>query len=912
MNDVQDMCKYVAQLRPKSLQDFKPLLILCQSLLQDFIEGRRFLYSREIFEMQKRHSFETSNYLETIEKLEEEIKDLKGGVNYQAKMGLMNKTLSMVASKKEKSMKEKVKEWEDQMNEMRAELEGMQAKLNSARIEKDGHRKKIEKFQRQLEHSTTLRKELEENNQALKEELAQITNGIPTVLLKDLVRVPALAKNLTNNIVRKQVADKVVFDMMVDTALMEVLVNPQLQQILKNPKFQANLSNPAFIQALSSASVISLLANPVFLRHVPAIEVQTLLTNEGFMSLVEEPNPSDAFRNKRLQQAMRSPPFVQALVDPSFIKMCTNDTLLGALSNPIFANAMANHNFISYISDSRFITSIIQDQSVTEEQLERTMDELQGFIKNLWSLQDLRVLVHNKTAESVPELVEMAEKNSDAFLTGWRTFLQRDANRHTNILCQLIVAMKSISPNLDARVCKMNGNNATLVKWITKAAMDEFQLPAEVKDFLIPELMKGKKHAVYALSAYLFISKAGLHSCQTINTINAFQKDLDELRTQMLEKQTAINELAMKLEFIKSDAIGLRVELQAVHLAFLDLSQKHILPVVLRYLASFGIAVNNDQLLDEFKKYSKVDWSIFKGIPGFSEDDVPRITMVVQKFIKQLRAVYQHYAQGGLMGANEFKVLLKDINVLDKVLTSARVDVHFKRVNWVVDGVADAQLEPHEYIGLLALIAGSKFEKKEGYLSAKFENIVKNYVIPYASQAEVDVFRKTLFAPDVRKVFAALDREMKLVFKVYQGLDGGREQLNAVEVEKLFNDGNILGNRVVKRDIEALIARVQANDDNEVDFMEFRELICVVALYHDPNPYVTVAKRLQMFLTKTLLPALVAGKHVKGMHAPFGTWNDGDGDDDGDGANGLLDMGIAQDSDEEDQGPVAGASLSAH
>ncbi|KAK3272125.1 hypothetical protein CYMTET_19561, partial [Cymbomonas tetramitiformis] len=248
MNDVQDMCKYVAQLRPKSLQDFKPLLILCQSLLQDFMEGRRFLYSREIYEVQKRHSFEVSNYLETIEKMEEEIKNLKGGANYQAKMGLMSKTLSMVASKKEKSMKEKVKEWEDQMNEMRAELESMQAKLNSARIEKDSHRKKIEKFQRQLEYSTTMRKELEENNQALKHELAQITNGIPTILLKDLVRVPALAGHLTNNLVRKQVADKVIFDMMTDTALMEVLVSPQLQQILKDPKFQANLSNPAFIQ----------------------------------------------------------------------------------------------------------------------------------------------------------------------------------------------------------------------------------------------------------------------------------------------------------------------------------------------------------------------------------------------------------------------------------------------------------------------------------------------------------------------------------------------------------------------------------------------------------------------------------------------------------------------------------------
>ncbi|KAK3272261.1 hypothetical protein CYMTET_19432, partial [Cymbomonas tetramitiformis] len=661
--------------------------------------------------------------------------------------------------------------------------------------------------------------------------------------------------------------------------------------------------------ALSSASVINLLANPVFLRHVPVPEIQTLLTNEGFMSLVEDPSPAESLRNKRLLQAMRGPPFVKALVDPSFIKMCTNDTLMGALTNPIFANAMANHNFISYISDSRFIASIIQDQGVTEEQLEQSMDELQGFIKNLWTLQDLRVLVHNQTAESVPELVEMAQKNSDAFLTGWRTFLQRDEKQYTNILCQLIMAMKSISPNLEARACNMNGNNATLVKWISKAAMDEFQLPAEVKDFLIPELMKGKKHAVHALSAYLFISKAGLHSRQTINAIIAFQKDVEELRALMLDKQTAVNELAMKLEFIKADAIGLRVELQAGHLVFLDVSQKHILPVVLRYLASFGIAVNNDQLLEEFKKYSKIDWSIFKGIPGYSEDDHPRITMVVQKFIKELRAVYQHYAQGGLMGANEFKVLLKDISVLDKVLTSARVDVHYKRVNWVADGVADAQLEPHEYIGMLALMAGTKFEKKEGNLSAKFETVVKNFLIPHAAQAEVDVFRKTLFAPDVRKVFVALDRELKLVFKVYQGLDGGNEQLNAVEVEKLFSDGNILGNRVVKRDIEALIARVQANDDNEVDFMEFRELICVVALYHDPNPYMTVAKRLQMFLTKVLLPALVTGKHVRGMHPPFGTWtDDGDGDDD----DGILDMGIAEDSDGEDQGPVAGVSLSAH
>ncbi|KAK3262360.1 hypothetical protein CYMTET_28780 [Cymbomonas tetramitiformis] len=46
--DIHKMCDWIAKLRPRSIQDFKPILILTQSILKDVMDGKLRIYTKEI------------------------------------------------------------------------------------------------------------------------------------------------------------------------------------------------------------------------------------------------------------------------------------------------------------------------------------------------------------------------------------------------------------------------------------------------------------------------------------------------------------------------------------------------------------------------------------------------------------------------------------------------------------------------------------------------------------------------------------------------------------------------------------------------------------------------------------------------------------------------------------------------
>eukprot|EP00959_Pyramimonas_sp_CCMP1952_P129148 2700572-Pyramimonas_sp.AAC.1 len=49
--DVEDLVQWAVKLRPRSVHDFKPLLILMQGLLQDFLDGKLKAYHKDMQEL---------------------------------------------------------------------------------------------------------------------------------------------------------------------------------------------------------------------------------------------------------------------------------------------------------------------------------------------------------------------------------------------------------------------------------------------------------------------------------------------------------------------------------------------------------------------------------------------------------------------------------------------------------------------------------------------------------------------------------------------------------------------------------------------------------------------------------------------------------------------------------------------
>ncbi|KAK3257120.1 hypothetical protein CYMTET_33781 [Cymbomonas tetramitiformis] len=93
-NEIDDMCEYVHKLRPRSLQDFKPLLILTQSLLQDFVDGKRRMFCEEMDRMKEQHEFDVNELNEQLSQLQRDIAKLSG-----EKRGMRNKELFMNAAR---------------------------------------------------------------------------------------------------------------------------------------------------------------------------------------------------------------------------------------------------------------------------------------------------------------------------------------------------------------------------------------------------------------------------------------------------------------------------------------------------------------------------------------------------------------------------------------------------------------------------------------------------------------------------------------------------------------------------------------------------------------------------------------------------------------------------------------------
>ena len=90
--------------------------------------------------------------------------------------------------------------------------------------------------------------------------------------------------------------------------------------------------------------------------------------------------------------------------------------------------------------------------------------------------------------------------------------------------------------------------------------------------------------------------------------------------------------------------------------------------------------------------------------------------------------------------------------------------------------------------------------------------------------------------------------------------------MNQSEVVQLMKDCRIIGNGIDMGDLKFMFGLVQDDDGNEDDdsemvFTEFIELLCCSAFYWYPNPYTPTYKRIDNFIGKDICKVL--SKKVK-------------------------------------------------
>ena len=120
---------------------------------------------------------------------------------------------------------------------------------------------------------------------------------------------------------------------------------------------------------------------------------------------------------------------------------------------------------------------------------------------------------------------------------------------------------------------------------------------------------------------------------------------------------------------------------------------------------------------------------------------------------------------------------------------------------------------------------------------------------------------------------------MRMVFDHYSRGVAAKDRtsmttMDLKEFTTLLQHINVMGGRLVRSDLDVILGSVQTDDDaDEASFEEFIEMLLVVSMHLNPNPYIPVTKRFMLFLKNQLFPGAVqrvSGIKLKKLERKYG------------------------------------------
>ena len=181
---------------------------------------------------------------------------------------------------------------------------------------------------------------------------------------------------------------------------------------------------------------------------------------------------------------------------------------------------------------------------------------------------------------------------------------------------------------------------------------------------------------------------------------------------------------------------------------------------------------------------------------------------------------------------------------------------------------------PAEYVEAIVRLAWGRAGEK-GELHEVVEKFIEQQFLPNACKSDAEQFRRMLKEPDFAAVLATHRPALRKIFIKYSGADASDADgltMNMKEVAQLFKDSLQISGGFTHHDVKKIFGNVQdaegndgdgADDDDELVFTEFIELLVCTCVYRDPNPFMPLDKRFSAYVTKDLVKPLKAAKKVK-------------------------------------------------
>eukprot|EP00854_Cymbomonas_tetramitiformis_P000627 gene627-1058_t len=668
-----------------------------------------------------------------------------------------------------------------------------------------------------------------------------------------------------------------------DERFLEALKRPEVYNAMHHASFLTALSSPNFINALGSPSFLEAMGNSYFI---------TALGYESTLQALADENTVMAFANDNFLNALANPGFLRALGQPAFLKSMENTRLL-----------------------RRKLVATIRD---TSGSFSRDLNQLQRYYNMLAKQGDLLCLCQTGTEEedvTLASLVSMSRDDTTQFVQRWKNFhLKSDAT--TKLVTEKLsgstkeaeakegteenemgesksIGKRALNWELAQVMTKLRSDvlqepplesdTMDLVKWIATNAETVFGFPESTMKLLVPELLDEDPGAVDAVATWVILANSHLFTAEEDLLRSRMKQALLEAE-QADERGEPWSDVDAQLDLAEHLGQELELEMRLGNMAYSEASE-HLAQVLPSFTASTaGLNVAGD-ITVEMDKFLSVEFAKLTELNTWEAGQEEFIKKIVKAYFKDLRNVYKHYACGGMMSRTEFSHLAKDCAFVDKQMVAGMIDVVVTRANFsneVSKDQQDDKLGPAEFIEALVRIGNIKYEGHKTSLTPpeQFERLLVEQIIPNANQASSDEFRVLCTQPTVKDVLRCCKEETNNVFRHYaatgikQNQSGTKKlTLSFPDFEAMMKDSGLMGAKLGRSDLQRIVGNVQRDDETaELDFEDFQQVICILVVYFDPNPFMPYNRRLKSFAVKIFFPAFEK-RNVRGLKFPYGKWN---------------------------------------
>eukprot|EP00756_Hemistasia_phaeocysticola_P033789 Hpha_TRINITY_DN16482_c0_g5::TRINITY_DN16482_c0_g5_i1::g.163380::m.163380 len=145
-------------------------------------------------------------------------------------------------------------------------------------------------------------------------------------------------------------------------------------------------------------------------------------------------------------------------------------------------------------------------------------------------------------------------------------------------------------------------------------------------------------------------------------------------------------------------------------------------------------------------------------------------------------------------------------------------------------------------------------------LSTLLSMLMVKYVIPHASQSELDALKKQIAGDDVQRVLRRYEAPLKAVFFFYvKGHIETGAALDLQDFQRLMKDCNFISADFTHQTVTTIFVSCTnsgGRDDGRMPLHCFFDTLAYVALYKQPSPFTPLFKRLDYFLSRQFFSSL--------------------------------------------------------